>query len=403
MGVHRGEKLPCSMCGKVLANRRMHARHTASCVQGKKVECLDCGKQYVSTQGLKQHQKTKHGADAPDEGTYVCPYYGKQYHIKKSWAEHKPYCETNPNWKGSYFCRVTGCPTADHPFNQIQNLNFHMSNIHGWKEWHAWIRLAAGTPANECPLVVNEWPYWRPSVVTWQDKCLQKVDQVVRWVSIWYGMMGSSKTSVSLWTDGRSTELPIDQSLYSTFKAPGKTSVSMGFTIDETSDLPGVFYLLHRYCDLWYHDLWLNCIFTNQCLCGCLVILVLVHHIGDLYILPRFATLGQLLLGTVFILRVSPGGWTGIHKENIKFPIIYKILTIVLFILLVHVVPECMHLIVFYFSLMTWGVIEIFFSAAVVFQGRLIEFFPSAWWSFPFEIDSVLCFSACCGRFFSAW
>ena len=35
----------------------------------------------------------------------------------------------------------------------------------------------------------------------------------------------------------------------------------------------------------------------------------------------RFATLGRLLLGTVFILRVSPGGWTGIHKENIKFPV----------------------------------------------------------------------------------
>ena len=51
MAVHRGEKFPCSKCGKVLANRRMHARHTASCLQGKKVECLDCGKQYASTQG----------------------------------------------------------------------------------------------------------------------------------------------------------------------------------------------------------------------------------------------------------------------------------------------------------------------------------------------------------------
>ena len=53
MGVHRDEKFPCSKCGKVLANRRMHSRHTASCVQGKKVECPDCGKQYLSTQGLK--------------------------------------------------------------------------------------------------------------------------------------------------------------------------------------------------------------------------------------------------------------------------------------------------------------------------------------------------------------
>ena len=137
MGVHRGEKFPCSKCGKVLANRRMHSRHTASCVHGKKVECPDCGKQYSSTQGLKQHQKAKHGADTPDEGTYVCPYCAKQYRIRKSWAEHKPYCEANPNQKGPYFCRVAGCPAADHPFNYIRNLNFHMSNIHGWKEWWA--------------------------------------------------------------------------------------------------------------------------------------------------------------------------------------------------------------------------------------------------------------------------
>ena len=91
MEVHRGEKFPCNKCGKVLDNR-IHARHTASCVQGKKVECPDCGKQYVSTQGLNQHQKAKHDAYTPDEGTYVCPYCGKQYHIKKSWAEHKPHC-----------------------------------------------------------------------------------------------------------------------------------------------------------------------------------------------------------------------------------------------------------------------------------------------------------------------
>ena len=96
-----------------------------------------CGKKYASNQGLKQHQKALHGADAPDEGTYVCPYASnKEYHIKKSWAEHKPYCEANPNRKGPYFCRVSGCPAADHPFNQIRNLNFHLSNIHGWKERH---------------------------------------------------------------------------------------------------------------------------------------------------------------------------------------------------------------------------------------------------------------------------
>ena len=169
----------------------MHSRHTAFCVHGKKVECPNCGKQYSSTQGLKQHQKAKHCAHAPDEGTYVCLYCGKQYQIRKSWAEHKPYCEANPNWKGPYFCRVPGCPAADHPFNCVRNLNFHMSKIHGWKERWAWTGSVAGTRADECPLVVNEWPYWGPLVVTQQDECLHNADQVVRWVTIWYGNDGN--------------------------------------------------------------------------------------------------------------------------------------------------------------------------------------------------------------------
>ena len=32
MGVHRGEKYPCTKCGKVLANRKMWSRHTKACV-----------------------------------------------------------------------------------------------------------------------------------------------------------------------------------------------------------------------------------------------------------------------------------------------------------------------------------------------------------------------------------
>ena len=83
MGVHRGKKFPCNKCGKVLANKRMHTRHTASCVHSQKFECLVCGKKYASTQGLKQHQKSKHGADAPDEGTHISPYYNKEYHVKE--------------------------------------------------------------------------------------------------------------------------------------------------------------------------------------------------------------------------------------------------------------------------------------------------------------------------------
>ena len=32
MGVHRGEKFPCSKCGKVLATRQMWTEHTKACV-----------------------------------------------------------------------------------------------------------------------------------------------------------------------------------------------------------------------------------------------------------------------------------------------------------------------------------------------------------------------------------
>ena len=39
--------------------------------------------------------------------------------VVSSWAEHKPYCEANPNRKGPYFSRVPGCPAADHPFSHI--------------------------------------------------------------------------------------------------------------------------------------------------------------------------------------------------------------------------------------------------------------------------------------------
>ena len=84
MGVHRGEKFPCIKCGKFLANKRMHARHKASCVHGRKFECSVCGKKYASNEGLKQHQKASYGGDAPDKGTHVCPYCYKEYHIKKS-------------------------------------------------------------------------------------------------------------------------------------------------------------------------------------------------------------------------------------------------------------------------------------------------------------------------------
>ena len=63
MGVHCGEKFPCSKCGKVLATRRMWTEHTKACVSGNRVACPDCGQEYASTQGMHQHHRAKHGAD----------------------------------------------------------------------------------------------------------------------------------------------------------------------------------------------------------------------------------------------------------------------------------------------------------------------------------------------------
>ena len=144
--VHRGEKYPCNKGGKVLANRKMWSRHTKACVCGSKVACLDCGKQYANSQGMKQHHKAKHGADIPEvDKHYICPYCQKGFRVKKTWVEHKPYCSNNPDKKGPYYCRVAGCPAADHPFTWMRNLNLHMSNMHGWKE----MGLSSGNSA-EC-------------------------------------------------------------------------------------------------------------------------------------------------------------------------------------------------------------------------------------------------------------
>ena len=148
-------KYPCTKCGRVLANKKMWKRHTSACVQGIKLACPDCGKQYASSQGMKQHQKAKDGADAPemDEG-FVCPYCHRVYRIKKSWAEHKPYFSDNHNCKGPYYCRVAGCPAADHPFTRVRNLNFHLSNMHGWKERWAWV---LGTRLEEWLVMMDGW------------------------------------------------------------------------------------------------------------------------------------------------------------------------------------------------------------------------------------------------------
>ena len=55
MGVHRGEKFPCGKCGKVLVNRRYLAEHTQVCVQGNRVSCPVCNKQYSSAPSMCKH------------------------------------------------------------------------------------------------------------------------------------------------------------------------------------------------------------------------------------------------------------------------------------------------------------------------------------------------------------
>ena len=41
MGVHHGQKYPCSKCSKVLASRHMLWAHQPACIQGKSVQCPD--------------------------------------------------------------------------------------------------------------------------------------------------------------------------------------------------------------------------------------------------------------------------------------------------------------------------------------------------------------------------
>ena len=39
MGVHHGEKYPCSKCSKILASRHMLQAHQPACIQGKSIQC----------------------------------------------------------------------------------------------------------------------------------------------------------------------------------------------------------------------------------------------------------------------------------------------------------------------------------------------------------------------------
>ena len=133
MGVHRGEKFPCEKCGKVLATRKMWKTHTAACVQGKRVPCSDCDQSFSSKQGMRQHFRVTHGAEAPErDESFLCPYCAKVFAVKKSMWEHSGVCTGNPSRKGPFYCRVLGCPSSEHPFSHMKNLNVHLSVVHGW-------------------------------------------------------------------------------------------------------------------------------------------------------------------------------------------------------------------------------------------------------------------------------
>ena len=135
MGVHHGEKSPCSKCGRVLVSRHMLQAHQPACIQGKSVQCPDCGRHYASRQSIKQHHKVVHGVNRPEaDEAFPCPHCKKNFSIKKSMREHSYICSSNPARKGPFFCRVPGCVKADHPFSQVKNLNAHLSGVHGWAE-----------------------------------------------------------------------------------------------------------------------------------------------------------------------------------------------------------------------------------------------------------------------------
>ena len=135
MGVHHREKYPCSKCGKVLASKRMLCAHQPACIQGKSVQCPDCGRHYASRQGMKQHHKVVHGVNRLEaDEAFPCPHCQKNFSVWKSMREHSYICSSNPARKGPFFCRVPSCVKADHPFSQVENLNAHLSGVYGWAE-----------------------------------------------------------------------------------------------------------------------------------------------------------------------------------------------------------------------------------------------------------------------------
>ena len=92
---------------------------------------------------------------------FVFPFCGKAFLVKKTWREHKPYCSDNPDRKGPYYCRVAGCPSANHPLHLCEESQSpHVQ--HAWMEGEMHLRSWWAT---EWPTISGAWLTARPTVV----------------------------------------------------------------------------------------------------------------------------------------------------------------------------------------------------------------------------------------------
>ena len=64
-----GSNSPVATVSKLLASRHMLKAHQKGCIQGSKFICEECGWEYATKQGLRQHTRVTHGPEqpAPDE------------------------------------------------------------------------------------------------------------------------------------------------------------------------------------------------------------------------------------------------------------------------------------------------------------------------------------------------